>query len=832
MDQKDIFPLEIALLTQKLAFSLEIECSVKSAVESFCTGNYGAVLQEPFACSLFTKDSQVDLETLVQSSISAYLNDKKQEELPQRELELLLVGVSYLQLFVQNNWLGPRPSQFTPKHLLPENIQVEGDDLRVWLENQLSVDGEPVYGLATFPQFLYLARAILTHCQQKCSHLRTVDWWLLRCTSIHQQVLDDKCNTLRELVTTLIDNVSKIEPLMTDDKYRSAQLEFYVEAGLLSHTFYCYKKAHELFNTARKLSGLDIQLTGALGKRTRFQQTDNAQLLLQVTRLPVEGDGCQDKELVASSNNLMPKALNLDDDTVLEAINFTDPDGQEVVRLADYEQALILGLMEDYRRSRASGDTLTEEEILTYITFVLNKMENWSVAIAALLLRSKLEKGSRRRVERSMRQLEELFNQTMRQEPSAGQRSRLFYAAKIPPVWEIQRQLAELLLSLGAVGSALEIYEQLELWEDAIACYQRLGKTEKAETVIREQLAVHETPNLWCFLGDITRNIEHYEKAWVLSKHRSARAQRCMGYLYFAKEEYDKCVECFEKSLGVNALQVPVWFTYGCAAMAAKDFQLATRAFKRCVTIDYDNFEAWSNLATAYVKLKEKKKAFKTLNDALKCNYENWRIWENYLVVGTDCGEFSAVIRAYHRLMDLRDRWVDEQVLGVLVRGVRENIADASGVRLSQVEQSLRELFGRITSKVTDNAEIWRLYAELCINDTEKMLQFLQKSHRCVLQTSGWEKVEDKCKETAKQSLQLADAYYEVSQSTQNSTQAIQMLSSAKLMLRGVFTKVKQHHTDPVTKEIPSEDIRVVCSQLEDKMAVVVERLDTLKQGS
>ncbi|WAR29223.1 TTC27-like protein [Mya arenaria] len=368
--------------------------------------------------------------------------------------------------------------------------------------------------------------------------------------------------------------------------------------------------------------------TSALGKRTRFQQTDNAQLLLQVTRLPVEGDGCQDKELVASSNNLMPKALNLDDDTVLEAINFTDPDGQEV--------------------------------------FVLNKMENWSVAIAALLLRSKLEKGSRRRVERSMRQLEELFNQTMRQEPSAGQRSRLFYAAKIPPVWEIQRQLAELLLSLGAVGSALEIYEQLELWEDAIACYQRLGKTEKAETVIREQLAVHETPNLWCFLGDITRNIEHYEKAWVLSKHRSARAQRCMGYLYFAKEE-----------------------------------------------------------------------------------------------VGTDCGEFSAVIRAYHRLMDLRDRWVDEQVLGVLVRGVRENIADASGVRLSQVEQSLRELFGRITSKVTDNAEIWRLYAELCINDTEK-----------------------------------------------------------------------QHHTDPVTKEIPSEDIRVVCSQLEDKMAVVVERLDTLKQGS
>ena len=55
--------------------------------------------------------------------------------------------------------------------------------------------------------------------------------------------------------------------------------------------------------------------------------------------------------------------------------------------------------------------------------------------------------------------------------------------------------------------------------------------------MIREQLAVKETANLWCFLGDVTRNMEHYEKAWELSKHKSARAQRCMGYLYFGKEQ-------------------------------------------------------------------------------------------------------------------------------------------------------------------------------------------------------------------------------------------------------------------------------------------------------
>ena len=113
--------------------------------------------------------------------------------------------------------------------------------------------------------------------------------------------------------------------------------------------------------------------------------------------------------------------------------------------------------------------------------------------------------------------------------------------------------------------------------------------------MIREQLAIKETPNLWCFLGDVTRSIEHYEKAWELSNHKSARAQRCMGYLYFGKEQYDKCLECFEKSLKINALQVPVWFTYGCAAMASEDYKLAVRAFKRCVSIDYDVSVCFSN---------------------------------------------------------------------------------------------------------------------------------------------------------------------------------------------------------------------------------------------
>jgi len=63
--------------------------------------------------------------------------------------------------------------------------------------------------------------------------------------------------------------------------------------------------------------------------------------------------------------------------------------------------------------------------------------------------------------------------------------------------------------------------------------------------------------------------------------------------------------------------------------------------------------------------------------------------------------------------MNLAPAYLILQVLSVLVQAVTDTIADARGDAASQLQPKLLELFGHITAKVTNSADIWRLYAEL-----------------------------------------------------------------------------------------------------------------------
>ena len=109
------------------------------------------------------------------------------------------------------------------------------------------------------------------------------------------------------------------------------------------------------------------------------------------------------------------------------------------------------------------------------------------------------------------------------------------------------------------------------------------------------------------------------------------------------------------------------------------------------------------------------------------------------------------VIRAYNRLLDLKERHEDEEILSILVNAIAADMEDASGRKSSVYLKPAMKLFGRLTSVVTKNGKIWELYSLLNAQQPSsseeeakeiqfKSCQLLQKATTAHIQAPGWEK--------------------------------------------------------------------------------------------
>ena len=139
----------------------------------------------------------------------------------------------------------------------------------------------------------------------------------------------------------------------------------------------------------------------------------------------------------------------------------------------------------------------------------------------------------------------------------------------------------------------------------------------------------------------------------------------------------------------------------GSAAFRSDNWATAVRAFRTCTHLEPDSHETWNNLAAAYIKQNEKNKAHGVFQEALKYDYDNAKVWENFLWTSTDCCYFEDIIRAYNRLLDIKEKYIDVDVLKALKISVEKKMKDPNDVTVFNYKQSILKLFGRITSIVS-----------------------------------------------------------------------------------------------------------------------------------
>jgi tetratricopeptide (TPR) repeat protein len=385
--------------------------------------------------------------------------------------------------------------------------------------------------------------------------------------------------------------------------------------------------------------------------------------------------------------------------------------------------------------------------------------------------------------------MEHLIEDIGKECPWASQRAKLVFGVHMLSLPALRKEYGELLISCGILGQALDIFKDLELWDNLIYCYQLSGKLADAVSLINARLCVTPNdPRLWCSLGDATNNDDHYRKALEVSNNKSARALRSLARSAYNRNDFYTSKTLWESALALNSLYPDGWFAYGTASWKDKDLEKAVDAFTRAVQIDPENGEAWNNIACLHMIRGKSQGAVHAFREAVKFKRNSWEVWENYSKVAWDTGNIGLTLEAVkmvlnlsfnkHCNVDLLDKvmtTLEKQATRLNDNEEAESIGNTSDdenketLQLSQFLGTIGDILQKIVESEASNPEIFGLYARWCkskgsliecCRDLRKQIRSLQGSGVC----------HDKKKFTkfAQASLQLCKVYMEISSTTKN----------------------------------------------------------------
>ncbi|XXQ37831.1 Tetratricopeptide repeat [Plasmodiophora brassicae] len=578
----------------------------------------------------------------------------------------------------------------------------------------LDVDGEEAVGHVVNP-------ALLLFCQTSLDALATDDHVaarkLMNALVVHQSLLTGPSPTLAKRFEDLI----PVANIGDSD----ANLQAEIAVGFMG--FGMHPAARRWIERAQATLGMAVSLTGSMGKRTKFQKEDRAQLVLQVTLnddvRPVDDD---DNERVSE---LMPD-VPLDDDLLLERVALSSAgDALFPTRMLPIHRAVLL-VLADLVDAENVLDDIKRIEQLAYIDHVVPCC-SWSIRLRGLARRSILDCRNPHTCARALSQFEALVASAASTAAKDLVHGGFFLAQPIP-LYSLRLMHAEHLERMALHAAALSIYTDLDVWEPMMRLHVRLGRRAEAQAMLEARMEAYgPTPRLQCILGDVTMDAQWYHRAWDLSERRYARAKRALGEIDFGACRWRACIDHFREALAINPMFPKAWYAMGYAAMQVKDFPTAVTAFARCVKLTPENGDAQNNLAAAYLETRALPQAFHALKECIRLKPDDWQVWDNFLTASMGVRDLQSAVKAFAKLAELQQApMIDMGLLGVFCDAVTEDPSEF-------LRGKTVDLLGSLSCALPSCAPLFHVALRFYdrTGDDAKALESLRK--RCLALESG-----------------------------------------------------------------------------------------------
>ncbi len=748
------------------------------------------------------------------------------------------LGVAALFLHMRYNVCGPYGSLASPSS--SSSSPCGSPASYVEFINELTENGEDMIGVVYHPEYLLLAKRVFNALAG--SHpTPVVSFWDFRVAAALQYLLAERSQILLDKIKASVD--------VLVDAYASEELlltAVHLEAANVFSVFGMVKEMRDHVEAAQRTIGMRVELTGQMGMRTVHQQDAHAQLVAKVAVPEASIDtalagrwgsealddyafnlvvGVQDLDGAAGAAGAEGDGSRVGKDRPSEFQGFeSDSDvfrggprlmkDEEAMRtdLNAMHQLVVLALCNVVKKS-SSPDGTQPWELTAYTECVLaQKNTEFLVRLSAYLELSRLEIQRSRTRERALCSMEGIKEALAGHSHGAAKlsqadRMRYAFTIKCPPRATLWKELGEAFVACGLVGAAIKLFEEAELWDSLIVCYQLLQKNEIAEQLVRTRLEV--TPNdarLWCTLGDLVDSDEHYHTAWECSKKRSARAQRSLARSAMRREDFALASECWERALALSPLHLEAWFSLGWCNLKSSNLEKAATALTRLVQMDPDDGRAWNNLATVHMKLENWSEAMIAFGEASKHSRDTWQTWENYAHVAAQVGDLNTSARALDHMVGLT---IGETFNPKLLRNLVEALSDMdlgdvgapraatdeTPIIITTTEQQLFNYVSNILKKIASSSKgaatpgFWKTYARYyAITGAPGSEAECLTKHVRGLSTSTWHAQDDLFQEYGETCVALARttlALPDVSKAA---------LSQSRMLLRSALQRSKESY--------------------------------------